>query len=55
MLDLSEGAKEAVIQLNGDAVSGEASLEATVTPKSGSALEKLLAGMKPNTNRFAAL
>jgi hypothetical protein len=54
-LDLSEGAKDAVLRVNGDPVSGETTAELTVTPVGGSALEKAIAGLKPGMNRFASL
>lgn len=54
-LELSEGAKEAALRVNADALSGEMVAELTVTPIPGSRLEKAIAGIKPATNRFAAL
>lgn len=55
LLDLSEGAKEAVLRVNGDAISGAMAAELTVVPAGGSALEKAVAGIKPGTNKFASL
>jgi hypothetical protein len=54
-LVLSEQAKEAVLRVNADALSGGAELELTVTPKPGSELEKRVAAIKPTQNRFAGL
>jgi hypothetical protein len=55
LLDLTDGAKDAALRVNVDVMSGEASAELTLTPISGSALEKTAAAMKPGLNRFAGI
>jgi len=54
-LDLSEGAKEAALRINVDVQSGESTAELTLTPTSGSPLDKLVTNMKTGTNKFGSL
>lgn len=55
LLEMSEGAKEAVVRVNADAAAGGVEVELTVTPVPGSPLAKYAADLKPGQNRFAGL
>lgn len=55
LLDQSEQAKEAVLRVNADALTGGVEAELTITPKPGSELEKRINAIKPTQNRFAGL
>lgn len=54
-IDLSEGAKEAVLRITTDAAAGTVDAEFVVTPLPGSPLAKALAGHKAAPNKFAGL
>lgn len=54
-LDYVKDAKEAVLRLNLDPATGDASVEAGLTANPGSALDKAIAERKPTTNAFAGV
>jgi hypothetical protein len=55
LVTLCEGAKDAVLRVNADPMTGETTAELTVTPIGESSLEKSLAAMKAPSNRFGSL
>jgi hypothetical protein len=54
-IDLSKGAKEAVLRLTLDPGTGEVAAEFALTAAPGSPLDKVIAARKPTTNKFAGL
>jgi hypothetical protein len=54
-IELSKGAKEAVLRANLDPATGEVRAELTLTAADGSPLAGDIAGRKPTTNAFAGL
>lgn len=55
VLELSDGARNGLLQVNADAATGETTIDLKVTPIGGSQLEKVLAGIQPNANRFGGI